>query len=386
MRALQQHILAILESYEGAVPLTHFLKRYFKANPILGSRDRKVISDAVYSYYRCAKALPEALSPSEKVGLSIYLAENESPHTAKLIPEAWQKKRSALFTDRMQALSEAGISVNPERILPAGIKLSPGINKNTWLESIWRKPRVFFRILSRDQERTLQKLQDAGIEWMAEGNNAYSCAPGTALEKVLSPEEYRIQDLSSQQTAGFFALKAGDSVWDCCSGAGGKSLLACETQADIRLTVSDVRGSILHNLADRFRLYKRAIPEQILVSAADSAALSEKLGKRQFDHIIADVPCSGSGTWARTPEQLYFFDPASLNEFADRQSSILKNAAAYLKPGAYLTYITCSVFEAENESVLRVLNAEKFELMKAQSIDGSGRRADAMFAALLRKK
>lgn len=386
MRALQQHILAILESYGGAVPLTHFLKGYFKANPILGSRDRKVISDAVYSYYRCAKALPEALSLSEKAGFSIFLAENEHPHTAKLIPEALQKNRSGLLADRMQALSEAGISVRAERILPAGIKLSPGINKDTWLESLWRKPRVFFRILSRHKAPVREKLHNAGIELIAEGDNAYSCAPGTALEKVLSPEEYRIQDLSSQQTAAFFALKPGDSVWDCCSGAGGKSLLACETEANIRLTVSDVRSSILHNLADRFRLYNRAIPEQILVSAADSNSLSEKLGQRQFDHIIADVPCSGSGTWARTPEQLHFFDPGSLNEFAARQRSILKNVVAYLKPGGHLSYITCSVFEAENESVLGILAPEAFDFVKVSSIDGTSRRADAMFAALLRKK
>lgn len=386
MRALQQHILAILDSYEGGVPLAHFLKGYFKAHPILGSRDRKVISDAVYSYYRCAKALPESLTTQEKLGLSVFLAENEHPHTLKLIPERLTGTRSDSLAERISVLENAGISLVPDRLLSPDVQLSSGISKDAWLRSMWRKPRVFFRIMSPQKALVREKLFQAGIELLAEPKHTYSCAPGTALEKVLSPEEYRIQDLSSQRSAEFFSLKSGDRVWDCCSGAGGKSLLACETQTDIHLTVSDVRSSVLHNLVERFRLYKRAIPEQILVSASDSTALSEKIGSRQFDHIIADVPCSGSGTWARTPEQLYFFRTESLKEFSERQTAILNNVSTFVKPGGYLSYITCSVFAAENEQVLQALDNRDFELLKAAAIDGIEKRADCMFAALWRRK
>lgn len=386
MRALQQHILAIIGSYNGTVPLTHFLKSYFKAHPILGSRDRKVIADAVYSYYRCAKAFPESLSVWDKVGLSVFLSENENPHTRKLIPDQLKDRKVKSVSDRINALEESGVPITTDHLLPADIALSGNISKNLWLESIWQKPRVFFRITVKNQETALQKLSANGLEIRTEGNNCFSCAAGSALEKILAPFEYRIQDFSSQQTAGFFSLKPGYRVWDCCSGAGGKSLLACETESGIRVTVSDVRASILHNLGERFRQYGRPIPEQILVSASDHKALTEKLGNRRFEHIIADVPCSGSGTWARTPEQLYFFNPDTLGMFADRQIAILKNISEYVVPGGFITYITCSLFEAENEAVLRNINRDEFEILKADTLDGIEKKADSMFAALLRRR
>lgn len=387
MRALQQHILTIIANYDGKVPLTHFLKSYYKQHPILGSRDRKIIADAVYSYYRCAKALPDSLSASEKTGLSLLLAEHEHIQSDKLIPEDWRNSVSMGIEEKIPMLANNGISVAIDRLLPDSLVFSEGIERNDWLRAMWKKPRVFFRIIAKNRLSILEKLQTQGIAVTVEGENAYSCAAGVSLDKCLQPHEYRIQDLSSQQTANYFSLKKGESVWDCCSGAGGKSLLACETEPGIRLTVSDVRASILHNLSDRFRLYGRAVPEQILVSAADSEALAGALNQRSFDHIIADVPCTGSGTWSRTPEQLYFFDPACLATFTERQKSIIKNVSAYVQAGGLLTYITCSVFRAENEEVIHsLLQDSEFEQVASGSINGISRGADCMYAALLRKR
>jgi 16S rRNA (cytosine967-C5)-methyltransferase len=106
----------------------------------------------------------------------------------------------------------------------------------------------------------------------------------------------------------------------------------------------------------------------------------------QYSIIIADVPCTGSGTWSRTPEQLYYFDENKIEEYAALQKKILSNVIPHLDPGGYLLYITCSVFKKENEGAVNYIKQEfNLELVKMELIKGYEEKADSMFAALLRK-
>ena len=159
-----------------------------------------------------------------------------------------------------------------------------------------------------------------------------------------------------------------------------------EKQPKVKLTVSDNRESILNNLQKRFKAAGLPIPMRYLADATNAADLNIKLGTLRFDHIVCDVPCSGSGTWARTPEQLYFFDTAKLSSFATRQSLIVTNAIRYLKPGGTIIYITCSVFKVENEAVVqRAIQDEQMALVNELLIDGTDQLADSMYVATLRK-
>ena len=81
--------------------------------------------------------------------------------------------------------------------------------------------------------------------------------------------------------------------------------------------------------------------------------------------IIADVPCSGSGTWSRTPEQLYFFQESKIEEYSALQKRIVSNVIAQLQPGGSFVYITCSVFKKENEEVAMYIK-ENFHLQLKQ--------------------
>ena len=179
-------------------------------------------------------------------------------------------------------------------------------------------------------------------------------------------------------------LEKNEQWYDCCSGAGGKSLLLKDLCPGVRLTVSDKRESIIHNLQQRFRQYRFELPVAHVTDVADSAQLTRALGDKQFDHIICDAPCSGSGTWARTPEQLYFFDPATIAKFGALQQTIAVNVSRHLKKGGQLIYITCSVFEQENENVVNAIIEETgMQLVQQQIINGIGVKADNMFVAVL---
>lgn len=105
-----------------------------------------------------------------------------------------------------------------------------------------------------------------------------------------------------------------------------------------------------------------------------------------FDFIIADVPCSGSGTWGRTPEQLSFFQASSIETYAALQKKIVSNVIPSIRQNGFLLYITCSVFQKENENNVRWMQQEfNLQLVKQEVIKGYAAKADTMFAALLKK-
>src|SRR5690606_34956666 len=108
------------------------------------------------------------------------------------------------------------------------------------------------------------------------------------------------------------------------------------------------------------------------------------LGDEKFDGIILDVPCSGCGTWGRTPEMIQHFSKEKLDEFTTLQKSIASNVIKHLKKGAPLVYMTCSVYAEENENMVRYLG-DQFDLQreKMELIKGYHNRADSMFSVRL---
>ena len=190
-----------------------------------------------------------------------------------------------------------------------------------------------------------------------------------------------VQDYNSQRVGGFFRVQklSGDRlprIWDCCCASGGKSILAYDILPDFDLTVSDIRKSILHNLKKRFN------EAGIRNYTSFTADLRLPQIQRSFDLIIADLPCSGSGTWSRTPEGLYFFDIDQIGHYAALQKSIISNLVPHLKKGGRLVYMTCSVFKKENEDIVRFIE-EEFNLKKEREeiLGGWDIRADTMFIA-----
>lgn len=105
-----------------------------------------------------------------------------------------------------------------------------------------------------------------------------------------------------------------------------------------------------------------------------------------FDGIILDAPCSGSGTWGRTPEMINQFDVSKIAFFQRLQKTIALNVIKYLKAGKPLIYITCSAFKEENEYVVNYLVKEAgLELESSELLKGYERKSDTMFVARLIK-
>jgi 16S rRNA (cytosine967-C5)-methyltransferase len=103
-----------------------------------------------------------------------------------------------------------------------------------------------------------------------------------------------------------------------------------------------------------------------------------------IDLILLDVPCSGSGTWGRTPEYLRIFDESEVDRYAALQRKIITNSIPYLKNDGVLLYSTCSVFQKENEENVRFIQQEHgLKLLYQEVIKGYTEKADSMFIAAL---
>lgn len=323
-----------------------------------------------YSWYRCGKAVDSTLSEKEKIATCLRLCNTQNARLLQLI------------TTIPTVESDGSL----QSLLDKGITLSKGIGRNAWLNSMLTQPHFFIRV-RKNKEKIIAILEEQEIPFTVIDNACIALPNGTDVGQWLPEYAYVVQDASSQKTGDFFIAEPNEKWWDCCSGAGGKSLLLKDKQPLTDLVVSDTRKSILNNLKERFHLYSHILPVAFEVDVANKAQLNDIIRTKSFDNIICDVPCTGSGTWARTPEQLYFFKSGTEQEFSERQKRIVVNAAEYLKPGGRLYYITCSVFETENENVVAHLAATTgLTIEQQQLIDGVAIQADSMFIAVLKKE
>jgi len=379
MTFFTQHIQQILDTYEGELPLSLFLRKYFKSYPKLGSRDRKALSEAAFIYFRCRHFFDASVHNMNVIALGYNLCGSKNAFLAKILGE----------------LNVAEKNVAPVFRPDITFHISDGLPMEKWLHSLWQQPQLFIRIRkSFDKAQAILKQHEIDFEVMpgenGHGADCLKIQTGKPIENLLDDADYVVQDWSSQQSIYILLdhLKSNPArVWDVCSGAGGKSILLKDKLPAFDLTVSDIRASILHNLQMRFKQYGLGKMRSLEVNSADVNVLKEKMGNQLFDLVVCDVPCSGSGTWARTPEQFHFYKPHMLQKFKELQFPIASNASNYVKQGGHLAYITCSVFQEENEDVVnRLLQSGTLKLMHSRIIDGINDQADCMFIAIFEKQ
>ncbi len=156
---------------------------------------------------------------------------------------------------------------------------------------------------------------------------------------------FEVQDEGSQLAALLTGTGPREQVIDLCAGAGGKTLaFASQMQNTGQLYAYDADRIRLRPIFERL---KRAGARNVQVlQAGDSPALASLQGK--MDRVAIDAPCTGSGVWRRRPDAKWRLTPTMLDRRVREQRDVLEVAAALVKPGGQLTYITCSVLPQEN--------------------------------------
>lgn len=382
----------IIKQYDGTVPLLHFLKQYFSQHKKHGSKDRKWISHLCYNYYRLGHTLKEN-SVEERLRVALFLCNDSAGNWHILFDETWIGEWKSELRLRVDFVSSKYASFSVNDIFPWTDELSDGIDNEQFILSHFTQPDLFLRIRPGKEKIVLQKLNDHAIPFRQIESNCLALPNSSKVDAILEiDKEVVIQDYSSQRIKEFLPLQTPNSkletkTWDCCAASGGKSLLAYDTLQNIELTVSDIRPAILRNLKERFERAGIKNYQSFVSDLANSKFIPPlAVQNSKFNLIICDAPCSGSGTWGRTPEQLYFFTKEKMEEYAALQKKIVKNVLPEVEDGGCLLYITCSVFKKENEAVVSFIQQESgFELLKMELLKGYDKKADSMFAALLRR-
>ena len=150
-----------------------------------------------------------------------------------------------------------------------------------------------------------------------------------------------IQDEASQLVA--LLVGKGSKILDCCAAPGGKTRLLAMRNPEANIVALE-----LH--AHRARLLRKLVPLSN-VEVINSDVLEFEAGAG-FDRVLADVPCSGSGTLAHNPEIKWRLKPADLADLHGRQLAILRAAMRQVVVGGRLVYSTCSLEPEENEEVI----------------------------------
>ena len=375
----------ILSNYKGEEPLSSFLRKYFSANKKYGSKDRKQIANLCYCFFRMGKAVMNTTT-EEKIVTALFLCSRESTEVLAALKPEWNEKIELPFSEKLLIIN---YSLLTAAVFPWKEELSDKIDHEKFSASFFVQPDLFLRLRPGKEKRVTQKLQDAGIDFKMISETCLALPNASKIDEVIElDKEAVIQDYNSQNTGELIKseilnLRSEIFLWDCCAGSGGKSIMIHDIDPTIELTVSDVRETILANLKKRF---ERAGIRKYKSFVADIQDKNFKPQTTNFKLIIADVPCSGSGTWSRTPEQLYFFNENEIEKYSSLQKKIVSNVIPQLQSGGSFIYITCSVFKKENEEVVDFIEQNfHLQLKQVEVLKGYDMKADSMFVAVFEK-
>ena len=335
----------ILGAYLNGTPIEQALTRWARASRFAGSKDRAAVRDLCFDALRRRRSLGalDGDGATPRLWLARLLQQN-----GMTVAE--------VFT----GTGHAPAMLSPEEHATLSMPLPHVPDIPPWLEGTFcaqlgdaaaatfaalqtRAPitlRVNTRKATRDEVlHTLRAAQIAGVANPL-CDTALTVTDGARrLRHLPSYAEgyFEFQDAASQAVAG--VIPCGGRMLDYCAGGGGKAL-AVAARCSGRIDAFDANPNRMSDLKAR-----------CLRAGVQVHALSPKALARQppYDVVYCDVPCSGSGTWRRTPEAAWAFTPHKLARFVDMQREIITRAVSHVKEGGTFVYITCSILPQENE-------------------------------------
>lgn len=194
-----------------------------------------------------------------------------------------------------------------------------------------------------------EELRAAGFE--LEPGCMLSAARSVKRGDVTATTAFRegrvwFQDEGSQLVAEIGG--SGQCILDACAAPGGKTLVLAARNPEAKIVACEVSVQRLAHLRERLA----PLGERVECRLGDAAKIAEVA---TYDLVLADVPCSGTGTLGRNPEIRHRLRPEDLPRQAERQMAILSSALCAVRPGGRVVYSTCSLELEENEAVVAAI-------------------------------
>ncbi len=333
--------ITVLDHVLAGQPAEQALLRWSRASRFAGSGDRAAVRDLVFDALRRRDSL--AALGGGLTGRGLMIGALGAAGQDPAVVFTGQGHAPAPLRPDERPGDAQGISDIPSWIRPLW-DASLGDQADAVAALMRQRAPVWLRVnpVKADAAQAVEALARDGIA--AESDPRL---PGalhvTANERRLSQgQAYRqglveLQDLSPQLACAALPVAAGMRVLDFCAGGGGKTLAVAGRAPGLTLVAHDADPARMRDLPQRA---ERAGVKVQLAAAPEGA----------FDLVIADVPCSGSGTWRRAPDSKWRLTPAGLRDLVAVQARILRRAAGLVRPGGHLAYMTCSVLRDENDA------------------------------------
>ena len=376
LQTLSELLAETLSSRQAA---DFIVKQWGRQNRFAGSKDRRFLSDGLFTILRHYGNLRDRLGADDPLLITLLayidvvdeavkitldealaLADGQAHAPSPLSPEQIDCLRQALekpANSRAGQLSVAGW-------LLADLDAGLGPQADAVMQAMRQRAPLDVRVntLKGDAAQASVALQNEGFSVQPHGfvSNALRLAlpANVTASQAFEDGLIEVQDAGAQAVAQFAAPQPFQTVLDYCAGAGGKSLaMAALMNNRGRLIVHDSDTRRMRPIIDR-----AARAGVSIIETADAHGLKPLVGG--CDVVMADVPCSGSGRWRRSPETKWRLSQESLLALNNVQLNIMKKAADYVAPNGRLVYVTCSVFASENERIIKRFLASQpaFEL------------------------
>ena len=249
----------------------------------------------------------------------------------------------------------------------SAITLDPVSAHPAWMIESWRRQfglEAATSIAAYDQETPSATVRLSSGTGSGGNVGAESMPPGVFLTRArrlpagkTAPEGQRIQDEGSQLVAEL-AGRVGMRILDCCAAPGGKTAILAENNPQAEITACDISESRLNAMRRSFAREPLTAKVHCVLADATELPFGDGAGiSGNFDLILCDAPCSGTGTLARNPEIKLRLSANDLPRQQERQIAILRSAYRVLVSGGRLVYSTCSLEPQENARVIQSLLA-----------------------------
>lgn len=365
-RVLEDAVAQVAEAVATGEPADQWLRKWFHAHHECGSRDRRLVSETIFAWFRWRGWTESSGDLRRKIAVAMLLDSVECPSAITFLADAVGIPCTLRIPFGGRNLTDKSVHAarlmgvekcNVTDLVPSwfwdAVWHIPSMDaprfRTTILAAFQSRPPTWLRIDPRDAGRVLASLTTYDVHQHPVCKSAIRIPPGLSMgrfPKLVSM--VTVQDLSSQAAGLLCDPAPGSRWWDACAGSGGKTLhLAALLRGRGEVVATDVRPSILREL-DR-RLQTTALRN---VSIRNWSGTKADRPTGLFDGALVDAPCSGTGTWHRNPDARWRTPCTIIEDKVTTQSSLIDSVADSVRPGGILVYAVCSMTEAEGPGII----------------------------------
>lgn len=371
--------IAVLDRVRAGVPAEKALTQWARGARYAGSKDRAALRDHVFMVLRCWRSCAARGGGESGRALMLGGLREQGLDPEEFFTGEGHAPERLTEAERVWAAPDAAAARDMPDWLWSRFVASLGAEAETAAQGLRARAPIMLRVNSRraTPEGAMARLADEGIVTRPVGCVKTALQVVEGERKISGSACYsegwiELQDGSSQAAMEAIAAPDGARVLDYCAGGGGKVLALA----------ARIEGVFFAHDAAPARM--RDLPVRAARAGVDVQCVAQPEGV--FDLVLCDAPCSGSGTWRRTPEAKWALTPERLAELTALQRGILSKAAVLVAPGGCLAYATCSVLQDENQAIMDRFSSENPDWslvgMRHWPISDEG---DGFFLAQLRR-